>query len=207
MASAPHDPSADEIFSALENEFTRMTGRTPPPSPGQPRCLYSFRVDVVVERVGRRHRLVSVRPVRHQEGSSHGRRDHRPEPPTMPPRHPPHAFPSHHPYDPPLRPSARSAGPTGPQRTTASSSHSTFGRFRSSPPPHPFSPSPSSPPTPASQAHAPTFDRESHQRFMKKLELLIQAEEKWKAQKAHAPQPPTDSVRGRGGDKIAPAPR
>lgn len=210
MDSDSGDPSAEQIFSAFETEFTRVAGHTPPTSPGQTRCLYSFRVDVVVERLGRRYRLVSVRPVRNPGGPyfSNVRREYRHGPPPSP--HPTgYGSPTRHPYDPPIRQHHRSpAAPASSSRHhTGSASPSAFGgAFTTSTPRFSF-PSPLSFPRAADSAPRPTFDRESHQRFMKKLELLVQAEERWKAQKAREAQAPSDSVRDSGGDKTPPAPR
>lgn len=202
------DPSADEIFSTLEAEFLRVTGNTPPPSPGQTRCLYSFRVDVVVERIGRRYRLISLRPVRNPGGpySPNDRRDHRTGSSATGPHRTGPGFPSSHPYDPPLR-QQRGTGPTASQRPTVSSATSSFDRSARPTNPPNLSTSPSSSRPPPGNGQRPAFDRESHQRFMKKIELLIQAEERWKAQKARESQVAAESVRGSGGDRVPSAPR
>lgn len=118
-----YDPSAEEIFSTLQSEFTRVTGTTPPPSPGQPRCLYTFRVDVSVERVGRRYRLVSVRPVRNPGGPyANVRRERRTGPTDS--RNRGRDFPEHHPYDPPPRQRTSHATGGGVPPSTSSASFS-----------------------------------------------------------------------------------
>lgn len=217
MASASSQPSAEEIFSALETEFTRVTGTTPPPSPTQPRCLYSFRVDVVVERIGRRLRLVSLRPVRNPSSPfySASRR-----PSSSAPSSSSYPFSGYHPYDPPLRPQQpRPSAFSSPQQPRPSAFSSPqrpqFPRPSSSTvPPSPcpccsssfcqsaFSPRPTAPSAPKA-----TFDRESHRRFMEKLAMLAEAEERWRAQKAREAQSTADSVRGSGGDRISSTPR
>lgn len=210
MESGSNNPSADEIFSVLETEFTRVTRNTPPPSPGATRCLYSFRVDVLIERIGSTYRLLSVRPVKNPGGPySHTRGAHRPGP-TPTSRTSGYGFSSYHPYDPPVRPQhSHPAGSTAPQRPTAPRSGTASGSPFATPswwqpPPWwrpPSSPSPSH--TTAGSSQKPTFDRESHRRFMEKLELLAEAEERWKAQKAREARASADSVRGSGGDKTS----
>lgn len=209
MTSDSHNPSADEIFSVLETEFTRVTGNTPPPSPGQTRCLYSFRVDVVVERIGRRYRLVSIRPVRNPGGpySPNVRRDHRTGPPPTSSCFTGYGSPSRHPYDPPLRQHQSRPSSSVFSQQTGCPLNPTPGRVFANPTSSPsFSPSPSSSGA-TGNTQRPTFDRESHQRFMKKLELLIQAEERLKAQKAREHHTSSDSARGSGGEKIPSTPR
>lgn len=223
-----YDPSAEEIFTALQSEITRVTGTTPPPSPGQPRCLYTFRVDVAVERIGRRYRLVSVRPVRNPGGPyANVRRERRPGQTPTDPRGPGRDFPTHHPYDPPMRQRApQAAGAPSSSTPSTSSASAPFTSFPSSPripPPPPGSPfealfnrtrpssshstpSASRPSSlssrpPAGNAPDSGFDPESHQRFLDHIQRLIQAEERQKAQKARAAQTNADSVRGDRSEK------
>lgn len=223
-----YDPSADEIFNALQSEFTRVTGTTPPPSPGQPRCLYTFRVDVSVERIGRRYRLVSVRPVRNPGGPyANVRRERRTGPTPADPRHPSRDFPTYHPYDPPARPRAPAASPSASASAASASASTSSSRIPTPPPGSPFeallnrarssasssrfapSASPSTPSsrTPSASAQESGFDRESHQRFLDHIQRMIQAEERQKAQKGRAPQTNSDSVRGEKSDKTHAAPR
>lgn len=232
-----YDPSAEEIFSTLQNEFTRVTGTTPPPSPGQPRCLYTFRVDVSVERVGRRYRLVSVRPVRNPGGPyANVRRERRTGPTES--RNLGRDFPEHHPYDPPTRQRTSHAAGGGappsnsstPFSASSASSFTSSSRIPTPPPGSPFEalfnrarpPPPRSAPfassssasafqsssrTSAGSTQDSGFDPESHQRFLNHLERMIQAEERLKAQKGRATQTNADSGRGERSERTHTASR